>query len=192
MRAPNLKSNIKALMYRIPLAIVLWAGFLGPASIAAGEPKRHVLDVYGDGFAFEVREPPGWFVDSTIAGEFGASVILYPDTRDPHSPGTPVIRVVVAKKVSEDTGANLKRTMDYYRSRYQNIEFRNSSASHPRYRASAKQFCLPGKFCEYVTYLNPGPASSFLLLVTLTKPKHAATSIEFAAYKRVIVSVDAN
>jgi len=44
----------------------------------AGEPKRHVLDVYGDGFAFEVTEPPGWFVDSTIASEFGADVILYP------------------------------------------------------------------------------------------------------------------
>ena len=178
-------------MYRIPLAIVLWAGFLGSVSIAAGEPKPHVLDVYGDGFAFEVREPPGWFVDSTIAGEFGASVILYPAARDPYSPGTPVIRVVVAKKINKDTGADLKRTMDYYRSRHQNIEFRDSAISHPRYRATAILFCLPGKFCEYVTYLDPGRASSFLLSVTLTQPKHAATSIELAAYKRVIASVDA-
>jgi hypothetical protein len=179
-------------MYRIPLAIVLWAGFLGPVSIAAGEPKRHVLDVYGDGFAFEVREPPGWFADSTIASEFGASVIFYPATRDPHSPGTPVIRVVVAKKISEDTDADLKHTMDYYRSRYRNVEFRDSAASHPRYRAYAKLFCLPGKFCEYVTYLNPGPARSFLLSVVLTRPKHAATSIELEAYKRVIASLDAD
>jgi len=178
-------------MYRIPLAIVLWAGFLLPASIA-GEPKRHVLDVHGDGFAFEVREPPGWFVDSTIASEFGASVMLYPTTRDPHSPGTPVIRVAVAKKISEDTGADLKRTMDHYRSRYHNVAFRDSVASHPRYRAYAKMFCLPGKFCEYVTYLNPGPASSFLLSVVLTRPKHAATSTELAAYKRVVASLDAN
>jgi hypothetical protein len=179
-------------MYRIPLALVLWAGFLGPVSNAAGEPKRHVLDVDVDGFAFEVREPPGWFVDSTIASEFGASVILYPITRDPHSPGTPVIRVVVAKKTNEDIGADLKHTMDYYRSRYRNIEFRDSAASHPRYRAYAKRFCLPRKFCEYVTYLNPGPASGFLLSVVLTRPKHAANSIELAAYKRVIASLDAN
>jgi len=179
-------------MYRISLAIVLWAGFLGPVSIAAGEPKRHVLDVYGDGFAFQVREPPGWFVDSTIAGEFGASVIFYPVTRDPHLPGTPVIRVVVAKKISEDTGADLKHTMDHYRSRYHNVEFRDSAASHPHYRAYAKLFCLPGKFCEYVTYLNPGPARSFLLSVALTRQKHAATSIELEAYKRVIASLDAD
>ena len=179
-------------MYRIPLVIVLWAGFLGPVSIAAGEPKRHVLDVYGDGFAFEVTEPPGWFVDSTIASEFGASVILYPTTRDPHSPGTPVIRVVVAKKISEDTGADLKRTMAYYRSRYYSVEFLDSGASHPRYRVYAKLFCLPGKLCEYLTYLNPGPGSSFLLSVVLTRPKHAATSIELAAYRRVIASLDVN
>jgi hypothetical protein len=171
---------------------VLWAGFLGPVSIAVGEPKRHVLDVYGDGFAFEVTEPAGWFVDSTIASEFGASVILYPITGDPHSPHTPVIRIAMAKKISEDTGAALKRAMDSYRSRYHNVEFRDSAASHSRYRAYAKLFCLPGKFCEYVTYLNPGPGSSFLLSVVLTSPKHAATSIELAAYKRVIASLDAN
>jgi hypothetical protein len=179
-------------MYRIPLAIVLCAGFLGPVSIAAGEPKRHVLDVYGDGFAFEVTEPPGWFVDSTIASEFGASVILYPTARDPHLPGTPVIRVAVAKKIGADTDADLKRVMDHYRSRYRNIEFRDRAASHPRYRAYAKQFCLPGKFCEYVSYLNPGPARNFLLSVALIRPKHAASSIELAAYERVIASLVAN
>ena len=179
-------------MHGISLMIVLWVGFLGPVSIAAGEPKRHLLDVYVDGFAFEVKEPPGWFVDSTIASEFGASVIFYPTTRDPHSPGTPIIRIVVAKKISEDTASDLKHAMDHYRSRYDNVTVRDSPASHPRYRAYAKRFCLPGKFCEYVTYLNPGPASSFLLSVALTRPKHAATSIELAAYKRVVASLDAN
>ncbi|MDQ2961993.1 MAG: hypothetical protein M3R31_02365 [Pseudomonadota bacterium] len=179
-------------MYRISLAIVLWASLLGPVSIAAGEPRRHVLDVYGEGFAFEVREPPEWFVDSTIASEFGASVIFYPNTRDPHSPGTPVIRIVVLKKISGDTGADLRHTMDNYRSRYHNVEFRDSAVSHPRYRAYSKLFCLPGKFCEYVTYLNPGPASSFALSVSLTRPKHAATAMELAAYKRVIATLDAN
>lgn len=179
-------------MLRIALALVLWAGFLRPVAIAADEPKRHVLDVYGDGFAFEVTEPTGWFVDSTIASEFGASVILYPAAGDPHSPGTPVIRIVVAKKINEDIGAALKRAMNSYRSRYHDIEFRDSAASHAHYRAYAKLFCLPGKFCEYVTYLNPGPASRFFLSVALTRPKHAATSIELAAYQSVIASLDAN
>jgi hypothetical protein len=98
----------------------------------------------------------------------------------------------VAKKISEDPGANLKLALDSYRSRYGNVVFRDSAAAHSRYRAYAKLFCLPGKFCEYVTYLNPGPARRFLLSVALTRPKHAATSIELAAYRRVVASLDAN
>jgi hypothetical protein len=96
----------------------------------------------------------------------------------------------VAKKIGEDTAGDLKRAMDHYRSRYHNVTVRDSPASHPRYRAYAKLVCLPGQFCEYVTYLNPGLASSVLLSVALTRPKHAATSIELAAYKRVVASLD--
>jgi hypothetical protein len=165
---------------------------LGPVSMAAGEPKHHVLDVYGDGFAIAVREPPGWLADSTIAHEFGANVIFYPANRDPHSAGTPVIRVLVMKKTSEDTGADLNRDLDHYRSQYNNVEFRDSAATHPRYRAYAKLVWAPGKFCEYVTYLNPGPGSRLMLSVTLNRPEHPATSAELAAYKRVIASLDTN
>ena len=179
-------------MCRIPLAIVLCAGILGSMSIAVGEPKRHVLDVYGEGYAFAVKEPPGWFADTTIAREFGATVIFYPVARDPHLLDTPVIRILAAKKISEDTGADLKHDLDYYRSRYHNVEFRDSAVTHPRYRAYAKLFCVPGKFCEYVTYLNPSPASSLLLSVALHRPKHPATSIELAAYKQVVASLDSN
>src|SRR5438093_4833180 len=117
---------VRALMCRIPLAIVLCAGILGSMSIAVGEPKRHVLDVYGEGYAFAVKEPPGWFADTTIAREFGATVIFYPAARDPHLLDTPVIRILAAKKISEDTGADLKHDLDYYRSRYHNVEFRDS------------------------------------------------------------------
>src|SRR6266436_5629701 len=89
---------------------------LGPVSTAAGEPKRHLLDFSGEGFAFVVKEPPGWFADSTIAREFGADVIFYPAAGDPHSTGTPVIRVLVMKKASEDTRADLKHYVDHSRS----------------------------------------------------------------------------
>jgi hypothetical protein len=77
-------------------------------------------------------------VDSTIASEFGADVILYPTTGDLHSPGTPVIRVVTAKRISENTGADLKHAMSDYRSRYRNVESRYSAASHPPRQASAR------------------------------------------------------
>ncbi len=165
---------------------------LGSAPIAAGESKRRVLDFHAEGFAFVVNEPPGWFVDTTIAREFGADVIVYPVAGDPRSSGTPVIRVLVMKKASEDTGADLNQYVDRYRARYRNVESRNSAATHPRYRAYAKRMCAPGKSCEYVTYLNPGPDSALMLSVTLERPGHPATSTELSAYQQVVGSLDRN
>lgn len=165
---------------------------LGPVAMAAGEPRRHVLDFSGKGAAFVVKEPPGWFVDSTIAREFGADVILYPVTGDPRSPRTPLIRVLVTNKASEDTGADLNHYVKVFRARYGNVALRDSSTTHPHYRAYGKVFCVHGKFCEYVTYLNPGPRSSVLLSVTLNRPGHPATSSELATYQRVVASLDAN
>jgi hypothetical protein len=165
---------------------------LGPGSTVAGEPKRHVLDFYGEGFAFVLQEPPGWFVDTTIAREFGADVIVYPVAGDPHSSGTPVIRVVVMKKTSEDTGADLNNYVNRYRTQYRNSESRKNTATHPRYRTYGKRFCAPAKFCEYVTYLNPGPGSRQLLSVTLTSLGHPATPTTLAAYQHVVASLDTN
>ena len=174
------------------LALGGLAVILGSAPIAAGESNRRVLDFRGEGFAFVVTEPPGWFVDTTIAREFGADVIVYPVAGDPRSAGTPVIRVLVMKKTSEDTGADLSQYVDRYRARYSNVESRNSAATHPRYRAYAKQLCSPGKFCEYVTYLNPGPGSGLMLSVTLTRPGHPATKPEVTAYRHVVASLNTN
>jgi hypothetical protein len=160
-------------------------------SPAAGEPKRHVLDFSGRGSAFVVKEPPGWFADSTIAREFGADVIFYPVTGDPHSPGTPLVRVLVMKKANADTGADLNQYVNAFRSRYRSFVFRAGSATHPHYRAYTKGFCVQGKFCEYVTYLNPGESSSVLLSVTLHRPGHSIASGELAAYQRVVASLEA-
>jgi len=174
------------------LQIGLLAGLLASAPSAAGEPRRHVLQVEADGLAFELSEPPGWFVDSTIAREFGAAVVLYPETGDPRSPGTPVMRVAVARKSGRDAGASVERALAEYRARYRGVELERAAASHPRYRAYAAKFCLAGRFCEYVTLVDPDPAGGFLLSVALTRPKRAATSMELEAYNRVIASLSAN
>ena len=174
------------------LAILLSAASLGPASAVAGEPRRHVLEVRGDGLSFEVREPNGWFVDSTIAGEFGASVICYPVNRDPNFPGTPLIRVVVEKKSGDGIMANVGQAMDRYRARYGKVEFRDDAASHPRYRTYANMLCIPGKLCEYATYLDPGSESGSMLSVTLARPGHAASATELTAYRRVVASLRAD
>ncbi|MBP1688357.1 MAG: hypothetical protein H6Q33_4500 [Deltaproteobacteria bacterium] len=176
----------------LALALGSLATILGAVSPAAGEPKRHVLDFSGQGSAFVVKEPPGWFADSTIARAFGADVIFYPVTGDPHSPGTPLVRVLVMTKASTDTGAELNHYVNAFRSRYRNFALRDGSATHPHYRAYSKGFCVQGKFCEYVTYLNPGQSSNLLLLVTLHRRGHSVASSELTAYQRVVASLEAN
>lgn len=174
------------------LALGSFAMMLGPVPIVASQPKRHVLDFSGKGSAFVVKEPPGWFADSTIAREFGADVIFYPVTGDPHSPGTPLIRVLVLNKASEDTGADLNHYVSVLRSCYSDVASRDGSATHPHYRAYTKVICVRGKFCEYATYLNLAASSSLLLSVTLNSPGHSATTIELATYQRVVASLNAN
>jgi hypothetical protein len=161
------------------------------ATVAA-EPKHHVLDFSGEGYTFVLKEPPGWFVDTTIAREFGADVIVYPVGGDPHKSGTPVIRVLVMKKTSEDTGAELNHYVDRYRAQYRNVEARDGTASHARYRTYAKRLCTPAKFCEYVTYLNPGRGSALMLSVILNRPGRSPTPTELTAYQHVIGSLDTN
>jgi hypothetical protein len=169
------------------LAIILL-----PLALVAAQPKRPVLDFYGEGSGFVLREPPGWFVDTTIAREFGADVIVYPVAGDPRSSSTPVIRVVVMIKTSEDIGADLNDYVNTYRTLHRNVESRSGTATHPRYRAYSKLLCAPAKSCEYVTYLNPGPASRLLVSVTLNSPGHSAPSTALTAYRSVIASLDTN
>lgn len=171
-------------------AIVLCASLFGLVSTALGQPRDHVLDIHGEGFSFVVKEPPGWLVDSIIAREFGANVIFYPVTGDPHSPGTPVIRVVVSNKISENADAVLNREMEQYRSHHQNGKLGPAAVTHQRYRASARRYCVPDGFCDYVTYVNPGPDSKVMLSVTLHRPKRMATAGELTAYRRVVASLD--
>jgi hypothetical protein len=186
MNAPLIHSGLC-----MKLLLGILAISFGHVSTVAAEPAHHVLDFSGEGYAFVVKEPPGWFVDTTIAREFGADVIFYPVARDPRSSDTPVIRVIVKKKTSEDTGADLNRYVDRYRAQYRNVEARNGTATHPRYRTYAKRLCTPGKFCEYVTYLNPGRGSALMLSVVLNRPGHS-TPTELTAYKQVVASLETN
>ena len=118
------------------------ATILGPASLVGGEPGQHVLDFSSEGFAFVVKEPPGWFADTTIAHQFGADVIFYPAAGDPHSSLTPVIRVVVVKKTGEDIRSELNDYVEHYRGRFRNVELREA-AQHIRATAPTARWFAP-------------------------------------------------
>ena len=84
-----------------------------------------------------MREPSGWLVDSTIARAFGADVVLYPVSGDPHSADTPVIRLVLANKIADDANAALDLETGQYRSGHRNVKSGALAMTHPRYQASS-------------------------------------------------------
>jgi len=161
------------------------------APSAPSTPKMDRLVVYGDGFAFGVKEPEGWHGDTTENVErYGANVLFYRPGVDPGKPEG-VIRVRISKKADEDTAADLKADMDGYRKQFPKVEFRELSVFHPQYRVLAKEFTVPGEFHEYVAYVNPGPRLQYIFSVALNTGATPATDAELAALRTVIASLAA-
>jgi hypothetical protein len=159
------------------------------AMVWAADQKLDNFIVYGEGFAFSLKEPAGWVGDIRRASEFGANVILYPAKANLNAQAVPIVRVVVSSKADEDTAADLAHDMESYRSEFSEAKFKDIAVSHASYRTFAKLFYVPGKFYEYVTYVNPGADSSNLLSVSLNKQRTEATAAELSAYGQVIQSL---
>ncbi len=146
------------------------------------------LIVYGSDFVFTVREPWDWKGDIEAASHYGSNVVFYRRSETPRNVTTLIV-VNVSTKSDEDTAADLEYDMSRYRRRYPGVLFKDIEVSSPRYRHFTKLFCVPDKFYEYVTYLNPGPASHFLLSVSMNTQIHAATPEEIAVYRTVVGSL---
>jgi len=52
-----------------------------------------------------------------------------------------------------------------------------------------KVFYIPGKFYEYVAYVNPGPKKPVLFSVSMNTQKLEASAKELEAYKSAVQSV---
>jgi hypothetical protein len=171
------------------IAQALLALLVTQTPTASSEPRRHVLTFYSEGFAVAVREPEGWFADSTIARDFGADVILYPAAGDPYLAGTPVIRVSAMRKIHDDASADLDDFLDLRGNRDANAVVRDAAVTHARYRVHAKSRCAPKAPCSFVAFVDPAAAYGRILSVTLVTaaPSDAST---LAAYRLVVASLE--
>jgi hypothetical protein len=157
---------------------------------SALSPKLDRLLVHGEGFVFGVKEPAGWQGDTGKAELYQANILFHRPATDPGKPEG-VIRVRVSSKENENTEADLEADMDGYRRQFPRVQFPSLTAAHPSYRALAREFTVPGKFHEYVAYVNPGPRFHYLFSVALNTGSAPATEAELAALRDVIGSLAA-
>jgi len=158
-----------------------------PAFAQAQTRRGDVLIVYGDGWEFSVREPPGWHGDCAQAARWKANIIFYRDSAI--AEGSGLIRVVIATKADENTANDLEQDMASYRRDSPSVQFSPLAATHARYAVFAKLFSVPGTFYEYVTYLNPGPTTPHLISVAYNSATAPASPDALRAYRAVVASV---
>lgn len=155
----------------------------------SAQPKLDSLLVYGQGFAFSVKEPDGWIGDTEHAGMYQANALFYPKAQDWNDTDG-LIRVRIGDKSDENVEEDLAADMNGYRQQHPNIQFRELAVTHPKYRVYPKVFLVPNEFYEYVAYVNPSPKSKYLFSVAMNKRKREATKNELDALGKVIASLE--
>jgi hypothetical protein len=167
------------------LAIALLAGGAGKAQQT---PKLNNLIVYGDGFAFGVKEPDGWLGDTDkIASKYQVNVVFLPPKESVKNDVT--IRVRINDKVDENTIEDLNYDMQGYKKEFPAAQFSDLSLAHAEYKTFAKTVFVPNQFYEYVAYLNPGPGHPFTFSVAMSKKQEPATEAELNAFGAVLKSL---
>jgi hypothetical protein len=152
------------------------------------QQKPDQLVVYGENFMFSVKEPPGWNGDTTNADKFHANALLH-ESGQPTDSDFGLIRISVNEKVDENTLADLKADMRDYKAQYPTVQFKEIVAKNPNYSCLARVFYIPGKFFEYVAYVNPGAQKPMLFSVSMNTGKSEATTKEMEAFRSAIQSL---
>jgi hypothetical protein len=155
----------------------------------APKDKLDRLIVYGDGFAFAVKEPDHWSTDTgNIARKYLVNIVFFPAQAAGESKDVN-IRVRVNKKVDENTIEDLNYDMAQYKKEFAKAEFRDLSVSHPEYKTFAKVVSVPDQFYEYVAYINPGPISKYTFSVAMSKNSKPGTPEEIKAFESALKSL---
>lgn len=172
----------------VTMAVALIALSL-PADAASETEKLDRLIVSGEGFAFGVKEPAGWKGDTAEgAAKFQTNVAFYRENETLDRPTT-VIRVGISHKEDENTAEDLAFDMKGYQEEYPGVQFEALEVSHPSYRVFSKEFTLPGKFHEYVVYLNPGPETPYIFSVAMSPYQRAASADELEVFRAIVGSL---
>jgi hypothetical protein len=171
------------------MLMFLSLALVAQTSAPKSQSDMHSLLLYGDGWMFKASEPVDWIADTDkIAREYQVNVIFIPKSKESRKHEV-TIRVRLNEKTDEDPNADMKADVDGYKKQYPKTEFTPLAFNHPTMKTCAKLFAEPGKFYEYVSYLNPGKQYHTMFSVSMSKSKEAATPDEIAAFQHVLQSL---
>lgn len=154
----------------------------------AAESMTAGMIVYGDDWAFAVKEPKGWTGDTRNAVKLNANAIYYRSTETFNTMST-IIMVRVFSKIDENTANDLANDMELYRLRFPKVKFEDLKVSHPTYRIFPKLFYVPDNFYEYVVYLNPGGTYKHAVSVAMNIQKRRATEKELKVFQKIVGTI---
>ena len=174
----------------VPTLLLGFSALAQSSPVAKPKAEDDRLIVYGQNFAFGVKEPQAWRGSTgQIANKFQANIIFVPSAEGSQGEDVATIRVRVNRKMDENIAEDLNYDMQEYKSEFPTAAFSDLKVAHPAYKTFAKLVFVPQKFYEYVAYLNPGVQSQFSLSVAMSKKNAPANDTEFKAYETVLQSL---
>jgi hypothetical protein len=156
-----------------------------PSSPSPSDLKDMI--VYGQGFAFSVREPDGW-VGHAPADVGAGSVSFYRASEDAKT-ATTIIWIQVMDDDGPDVAGDLTADMDHWKAKYPDMAFEDLVAPSPQYKTFSKLYIVSGEDPSYVSYVDPGSATKLYYIVSMQPLKRRATADELAAFDEVVASL---
>ena len=139
---------------------------LAQTVLAAPQKDMDAIIVYGDGWAFAIREPKGWNVDIKSGSQDGLNAVVLPKGAV-YGRADNWINAIVITKAGEDLSKDLSADMSSYSKRFPGLKFEDYKPKTANYPSIGKIYVHPSGIREYLVYLNPDKNAKVFVLFTL-------------------------
>jgi hypothetical protein len=134
--------------------------------LAAPQKDMDSVIVYGDGWAFAIREPKGWSVDIKSGSQDGLNAVVLP-TGAVYGQADNWINAMVISKTDEDLSKDLSADISSYSKRFPGLKFEDYKPKTSHYHSIGKVYVHPSAIRGYLVYLNPDKTAKVFVLFTL-------------------------
>jgi len=139
---------------------------LAHTALAVPQKDLDAVIVYGDGWAFAIKEPKGWSVDIKSGSQDGLNAVVLPKGAA-YGQADNWINAIVINKTDEDLSKDLRADMSSYSKRFTGLKFEDYKPKISSYSSLGKVYAHPSGIREYLVYLNPEKNAKVFVLFTL-------------------------